>query len=282
MKFKVFIVLLILIFSAKVNAQNDYIQYYQLVTKVNQHAEKKKYDSLNVYLKQAFNLVDYVHIENLKLGKRIAKKNKDSELLAFCKEKLKKSNVDINQPLKEKLDSICNEDQRIRGNKYYNAKIYYQKCLFDSSFIITEKKRLESKKLMEEWWRVDSSNIEFVKNFNSKYGFPSEKLVEYETNRKISIVLAHYDKDTSNHILGKGLEIALMEGKIKPNDYAWIIDRHLMNAGKKQNFYTIPTPWIKMTNEQKIEYNKKRESIGLKSLEDQKVIVRKNSVTVKY
>jgi hypothetical protein len=57
--------------------------------KVNQKIDKKQYDSLHVFLKQAFNLVDYVHIENLKLGKRIARKNKDLELLSFCNKGLK-------------------------------------------------------------------------------------------------------------------------------------------------------------------------------------------------
>jgi len=282
MKFKVFIGLLILIFSSRVYSQNDYISYYQLIMKVNQKIDKKQYDSLHVFLKQAFNLVDYVHIENLKLGKRIARKNKDLELLSFCNKGLKKSKNNINPILKAKLDSVGNEDQRIRGNKYYKAKKYYQKSLFDTTFKYDEKKRLEAKKLMEEWWRVDSSNVEFVKNIISNYGFPSEKLVGEDTYEKVTIILVHYDKDTANHILGKSLEIALKEGKIKPSKYAWIIDRHLMNAGKKQIYNWIPTPWIKLTNEQRTECNKNRFYIGLKPIEDVKIIVRKNSVTVKY
>ncbi len=135
---------------------------------------------------------------------------------------------------------------------------------------------------MEEWWRVDSSNVEFIKSVISKYGYPSEKLVGEETNDMVSIILLHYDKDTSNHIMGESLEIALKEGKIKPRMYAWIIDRHLMNVGKRQKFQSIPTPWEKMTEVQRMEYNKNRFSIGLKSLDEIKIIVRKNSVKVKY
>ncbi len=274
--------LIVLLFSGAVYSQNDYIQYYQLINKVKQYQVNKQNDSLTIFLKQAFELVDYVHIENLKLGKQIAKKQKDKVLLSYCENALSKSKCNINPNLKAKLDSIGKEDQRVRGRKYYKAKKYYKKCLFDTTFNYNEKKRLKSKQIMEEWWRVDSSNVEFLKSVISKYGYPSEKLVGEETNDRGSIILLHYDKDTSNHIMGDILEIALKEGKIKPKMYAWIIDRHLMNAGKKQKYQSIPTPWVEMTAIKKMEYNKNRFSIGLKSLDEIKIIVKKNSVKVKY
>ncbi len=282
MKQKLFIGLIFLLFSITLYAQNDYIQYYQLINKVKKYQANNKNDSLTIFLKQAFEMVDYVHIENLKLARRIAKKQHDRELLNYSKKALKSSKDNINLNLKAKLDSVGKEDQRVRGRKYYNAKKYYAKCLYDTTFNYDEKKRLKSKELMEEWWRVDSSNAEFVKKVILKYGFPSEKIVGQETNSMVSIILLHYDKDTANHIMGESLEIALKEGSITPIMYAWIIDRHLMNAGKEQKYYMIPTHWEKMTNKKRIEYNKNRFSIGLKTLDDIKIKVKKNSVKVSY
>jgi hypothetical protein len=270
------------LFIGTLQSQNDYIRYYQLIEKVKTDKKNKKTDSLVFNIKKAFDLVDYIHIDNLKLGRGIAKKQNNEELLIFCKIEIDKLTDNLNIDLKTKLDSVGKEDQRIRGGKYYKAKEYYRKCLYDTIFKCNEKKRLKSKQLMEEWWRVDSCNVEFVKNIILEYGYPSEKIVGKETNSMVGIILLHYDKDTANHIMGKYLEIALKEGKIKPRMYAWIIDRHLMNVGKNQKYYSIPTPWKKMNNEKKLIYNKNRLAIGLKSLDDIKIIVKKNSVTVKY
>ena len=278
---KLLLALILSLFSSLLFSQNDYIKYYQLINKVKQHQDNKQNDSLTIFLKQAFELVDYIHIDNLKLGKRIAKKQKDNELLIYCENQLSKSKSNIDILLKSKLDSVGKEDQRVRGNKYSKAKEYYGKCLNDSTFIYTENKRLKSKDLMEEWWSVDSSNIEFIKDVISKFGYPSEKLVGKETNSMISIILLHYDKDTSNHIMGKDLNLALKNGGITPKMYAWIIDRHLMAAGKDQLYYSIRFPWGNMSNEQKLRYNQNRYSIGLKSLDELKIIVRGNSVYVK-
>lgn len=281
MKQKILKCLIALLFSGTLYSQNNYIKYYQLISKVKQYKENNQNDSLTIILKQAFDMVDYVHIENLKLGKRIAKKQKDTELLSYCENELSKSKDNIIPKLKANLDSIGKEDQRVRGRKYSNAKGYYRKCLYDTTFNYNEKKRLKSKQLMEEWWRVDSSNVEFIKNIISKYGFPSEEIVGKKTNNMVSIILLHYDKDTANHIMNNILYEALINGHIEPKMYAWIIDRHLMNVGKEQKYYTIPTHWIKMSKEKKVDFNTNRFSIGLKPLDEIEVIVRKNSVVVK-
>ncbi|PLX03434.1 MAG: hypothetical protein C0594_10415 [Marinilabiliales bacterium] len=263
-------------------SQNNYVQYYQYINKVKQGVDKEQTDSLVYYLKQAFDLVDYVHVEYLQLGKRLAKKNKDQEFQSYCEDELKKSKENINAYLKAKLDSIAKEDQRVRGRKYYNARQYYGKCLHDTTFEYKEKKRIKAKQLMEEWWRVDSSNIELLKAIISGNGFPSEKMVGEETHSKACIIILHYDKDTANHIMGEVLHKAFREGAIKPRMYAWIIDRHLLYMGKQQVYYIIPTPWKKMSDEERKQYNSNRLSIGLKPLEEMKIVVKKNSVKVSY
>lgn len=278
---KIISILLFSLLSGILYSQNKYIQYHQLIVKVKNLQKKKQKDSLCFYLQEAFSLVDYVHIDNLKLAKRIAKQQQHKKLLDYCENALKQSKSSINYKLKSQLDSISKEDKRVRSRKFLKAKRYYFHCLKDSTFIYDEKKRLNAKKLMSEWWKVDSCNVEFVKKIIAKHGYPSEKLVGKEGNNQVGIILLHYDKDTANHIMENQLTIALNKGKIIPRMYAWIIDRHLMWVGKDQKYYSIPTPWKKMPLEKRNQYNKNRKLIGLKPIEEIKMIVRKNSVVIR-
>jgi len=74
----------------------------------------------------------------------------------------------------------------------------------------------------------------------------------------------------------------LINGDIQPKMYAWIIDRHLMNAGKPQKYYTIPTPWAEMSEMERKDYNKNRYAIGMKGLQKMIIKKHKNSVSVTY
>ncbi|MEM9986057.1 MAG: hypothetical protein AAF804_13275, partial [Bacteroidota bacterium] len=58
-------------------------------------------------------------------------------------------------------------------------------------------------------------------------------------------------------------------------------DRHLLNAGKSQLFYSIPINWTGMTEEERMEYNRNRLSIGLNPLEEMHIVTRRNGTVVK-
>ena len=263
-------------------SQNDYISYYQLIAKARKIDSEAKSDSVPILLKKAFSQVDYVHLDNLKFGKKMGKKYKSDWLKGFCKKGVDSHDEKIDKYLKAKVDSLFNEDQRVRSSKHSKSQNYYRKCLYDTTFVSDSVECQDAKLLMEEWWRVDSSNVEELKKIITLYGFPSEQVVGKDANENAAFILLQYDKDTANHEMGEVLEKALQVGAINPNDYAWIIDRHLMNAGKEQFYQFIPTPWICMIDEKRKYYNRNRASIGLKPLEDLKIKIRKNSVSVIY
>ncbi|MCL2290809.1 MAG: hypothetical protein FWC34_08955 [Bacteroidetes bacterium] len=103
------------------------------------------------------------------------------------------------------------------------------------------------------------------------------------SNFKAYIIILHYDKDTSNHIMGERLKKALLEGNITPRDYAHIIDRHLDNAGNPQLYHSIPFFMLKpLTEEEREIVNYNRESIGLKKLNEIVVIKRGKNLIVKH
>lgn len=232
---------------------------------------------------QAFALVDHVHYAYLngalkvcqKLGLQSQKKN--------YREKNKLQIASINNIFKNYLDSICKRDQEVRTSKYLKARNYYFRSKRDSAFVCKEKKYVKSKNLMQEWWATDSANIELLKQFISKNGFPGEKMVGWETTHRVSIILLHYDKDTANHVMGEILKKTLYNGDLSPQMYAWIIDRHLLYAGKPQMYYTIPPSVpIQQTQEEHDIINSNRESIGLKKFEKMKITNRKKNVSVRY
>lgn len=263
-------------------AQNDYISYYHLCRKAEKLGQAGKIDSASLTFQQAFCNVNYVHDEFLKKAAKIEKKNGNTGKAKEYLELIEMHKNAINVELKREIDSLGKEDQRIRTNKYLKAKYYYYKCLYDSTFKCNQSKFAAARTLMMDWHTTDSLNIEFVKEFIEKNGFPSERLVGNSAYVSAYIMILHYDKDTSNHIMIDALNSALMNGDILPRDYAWIIDRHLDFARKKQRYYTLAFELETLTQVEWDHYNENRASIGLGKLQDLKVVKRGHSISIKY
>jgi hypothetical protein len=235
-----------------------------------------------IIIKEAFKLVDYIHIDNLKFAKKISKKNKDKNFYKLCQTKLDKEKRMINLTLKEKIDSLGKKDQNIRDYKHTKASDYYYKCKNDTTLDCNNEKLKKSERILKEWWLTDSLNVAELKKIIKTYGYPGEKLVGKRSNLSANVILLHYDKDTANHIMGDILYNALINGDIQPEMYAWIIDRHLINTGKPQKYYSFPTPCIEMTTKERKDYNKNRYTIGMKGLKKMIIKERKNSVITTY
>ena len=180
------------------------------------------------------------------------------------------------------MDSLSKRDQKVRSSKYMKARNYYYSFVLDSTLVANTRKYDKAKTLMKEWWATDSTNIESVKNFILKYGFPGEKLIGGLSSSFVTIIILHYDNDTANHIMAEILKKALYDGNIAPNMYARIIDRHLNNVGKSQIYHTLPFFIRGLTEKEREIVNSNRESIGMKKLEEVTIIYRKNSITVKH
>jgi hypothetical protein len=244
--------------------------------------KENKIDSASIAYQQAFSKVDYVHNNHLKKAAKVEKKNGNTEKAKEYLDLIEKHKKSINNELKRQIDSLGKEDQRVRTNHYAKARDYYYKCISDSSFHYDQKKLSGCKTIMTDWWKTDSLNIIALNDFIKVNGFPGERLVGYEAYDLAAIIILHFDKDTSNYIMGNILKNALMSGDILPRDYAWIIDRHLNFAGKKQLYYTLTFELEKLTKEEKDEYNKNRASIGLGRLQNLIIIKKRHSIKIKF
>jgi len=275
------IILQLLVMSITLFAQNDYISYYHLSRKADNFYKEKNIDSASVAFQEAFKKVDYVHNDYLRIAAKVEKKKGNPEKAREYLNLIDKHKSSVNNKLKSQIDSLGKEDQRVRANKFIKARDYYYKCINDTTFKYDQNKFYKSKTIMMDWWKTDSLNILFLSSFIKVNGFPGERLVGGNANNMAIIIILHYDKDTSNSVMEKALKNALLNGDILPRDYAWIIDRHLNFAGKKQLYYTLAFELDKLSKEEKDDYNKNRTSIGLGKLQNLIVIKRGNSVRIK-
>lgn len=165
---------------------------------------------------------------------------------------LAKSRQLINQRLSSTIDSLYQEDQRIRLTKVDQ----------------------------EEFQRVDSLNFIKLRQEIERYGFPDERLVGEESAKNAFFVILHFDEDKGNKIMEPILKEALYSGKISPENYAWIVDRRLnWGEGKEPMYYHLPTKaFFDLTAEQKIEIDKRRYEIGLKPLSEMNVHISSEGV----
>lgn len=218
---------------------------------------------------QAFNLVNYIHLNNLKTANKIAKKVKDKSFDKFTSDKIKNYNTqsNFNNNYQKIIDSIAVEDQKVRGDKYDRARQVYYEYKSDSLSNKTTDEFIQAQKLMNEWFHVDSMNIKRLLTLITTYGYPSEKLVGVEGYRKAFIVLLHFDTDQDNSILKPIIDKALFNGDIAPDDYAWIIDRRLTWCQVKDPYYYhMPFGLDKLSEEEIKNINERRRKIGLRKL----------------
>lgn len=265
--------------------QNDYIDYHLKTYQARKLAYEQKLDSALILYKQAFNLVNYIHLNNLKTANKIAKKVKDKSFDKFTSDKIKNYNTqsNFNNNYQKIIDSIAVEDQKVRGDKYDRARQVYYEYKSDSLSNKTTDDFIQAQKLMNEWFHVDSMNIKRLLTLITTYGYPSEKLVGVEGYRKAFIVLLHFDTDQDNSILKPIIDKALFNGDIAPDDYAWIIDRRLTWCqGKDPYYYHMPFGLDKLSEEAINNINKERRKIGLRKLYEGVEIIKDDmSVSVK-
>lgn len=262
-------------------AQNDYIPYYHLCRKADSLYGKKNIDSASAVYKNAFSKVDYVHNKFLKQAAKVEKKKGNKKKARAYLSEINSHNQSIAIPYKKLIDSLSREDQRVRGSKYMKARDYYYKSLYDTSFHSQPDKLNEARACMQEWWKTDSLNILEITKLIQLYEFPGEKLVGSDSYHAAVVIILHFDKDTSNRILGNVLEKALKSGDLLPADYAWIIDRHLNASGKRQLYYSMAFNRENLSEAEKNEFNGNRASIGLGRLQDIIVIKKGNSIKIK-
>jgi hypothetical protein len=301
---KIFLSIFFFFFVINVISQNiNYIPYYHLVNRAKfVKCVDNNYDSAIVYYLQAFGMVDYILLEDLRNFTQCAALTKHDSLVYYAMDKciiqtvyldaifhyfpyslidhykntekgkeyyaIEQKNVEkykekyYNSPHKKILDSLVISDQEVRNK----ANWFYW------TFPNTKKAR----KLRERWHIIDSCNRLVIDKMIEKYDFPNERNGCFNDYifLKSGVVLTHYrDTNFLHNIEYK----ALIEGKLSPDCYA-------RKAGQTTCGLKLPS-WDytycyrkEMTTEEKEQVNKNRYEIGLPSVEEENLIIQCNRI----
>ena len=285
------------IFSQEVN----YIPYYHSVNKAKLAICRENGDSAILYYQQAFEMVDYILLEDLRnftqcaaeLGKdslvyytmdkciaqtiylsyvfssdSLFDKYKNTEKWKECYT-IEQENIEkhkekqaIGVLYKKVLDSLMVSDQAIRNK---------MNCFY---WTFPNSKR--AKKINRECRIIDSCNQVVLDEMIEKYDFPNERHGLWNNLRFIKggIVFVHYD-DTN---FLRNIEYkALLEGKLSPDYYADRANRIalLFNLNRIDYRYSYIK---KMTLQEKEQVNRNRQAIGLLSVEEENKIIQCNRI----
>jgi len=261
---KLFIVLSIMV-STHLNAQNIN-SFYSEISIASNLAESGEVDEAILTYENAFKKIDYVRIRYLNKVLTLAKENNDLERVSNYSERIKKQRKGKKPHLIKVIDSLMQEDQKVRTNKSAKRWRYMAKCDANPNCNKNSKKYIKSKLTVDNWKRTDSLNIYSLLNLIELYGFIDEELIGPEKAESVFILLLHFDADTNNSVLEPVLKRALNEGKIEPKWYTMILDRHLGGDFAKQIYWTWPDSSKErypITEDDIPEILKMRESIGL-------------------
>jgi len=259
------LIVLSIIATTHLNAQNINSFYYEISIADNL-AKSGEVDKAIITYENAFKMVDYVRIRYLNKVLKLAKENNDVERVLNYSERIKNQQKGNNPQLIAVIDSLIQEDQKVRTNRSSKRWRYMAKCDANPNCSKSSKKYIKSKLAADNWKRTDSLNIYTLLNLFEQHGFIGEELVGPEKAGSVLILLLHFDTDTDNSVLEPVLKRALNEGKIEPIWYTMILDRHLGGDLAKQIYWTWPDSSKErypFTEDDIPEILKMRESVGI-------------------
>ncbi len=296
MKRALLIICLSFLFLNAMSQDVNYIPYYQSVNKAKLAKCQQNYDSALVYYAKAFEMVDYILIEDLHHFSQCAMTAHKDSLVYFAMERCNKQTIPIAYIIpsdsayqkysKTEQWKTCMAYETQNWDAYTIYKKDYSspaKKILDSLYFVgldvrrkmgtwycqAFRKSKLAKKRLQELIIVYDSIQRVVDAVIQKYGFPNERIGC--PNTYISYyggwVLFHYDDiDFFRNVEYK----ALLEGKLSPDSYALKADDRISGIYKwdKQKY----TYSKKMTLQEKAQVNKNRYEIGLPSVEEAAII----------
>ena len=263
-------------------SQNPIFDYYKFERQARIFKEQNQLDSSLVCYLKALECNSECPISVLESALKISSKLENTESSSKLKNEIHEQKLKFNLEYSNQINKLFKADQRVRSAKNMRVSEKYRVCLSQGN--CNENTMSQYRTVLNEWNNIDSANIVQLISLIGKYGFPSENVVGPNEYDKAFTILLHFDRDTNNVILGPILDSALVTGKIKPRDYAWIVDRRYMSVGKTPPYFHIPTVNYEMLSaEEKANVDMRRIQIGLGKVSETQIIVRtRNGFKVKY
>lgn len=283
--------------SAQIDS--SYIIYFNHCNEGDKQIYLKHYDSALVAYQQAFETVDYVHLQyliaatecairlnNIDAGNNLMRKCLINGAIStdFSKKLLKQFNKKFQSQI---LDSAnhYHKIQVARINQKY--QIIVDSLYFVDQYIIRGSKwikgdyYIEETSLPENRHELDSLIFQDLLALIDKYGFPSEKLIGRKSYHKAAIILHHNVRLPKNSQYLELCKFAVFEGKYLPDDYAWMYDQGLMFRKKDPFFYWGVTGIDHLSEDKLKAIDMERAKFGIKPFASTLIIKKKKSIIQK-
>lgn len=274
----IIIIFSFLSFVQKSLGQLNYVNYYNESRSIRNMLQNEDYEGAYKRFKLSLENYDYIFAEDLRMFSAICINlekcdeglefyhkavkqgfNYKDDYLEFYKNKCKDFNLEFENRL-----SISSHIYESGLNISYRDTIlkYYQ---LDQQVRRRYNNNLSSD---NELRSADSIVIGKILPFVEKFGIADERIIGKEAADNLFIILLHYDEDKANN-LGPYLLDALMSGKMKPENYAWIVDRRRVWGNKlKPYYYQLAYGFDKLTEKEIEEINRRRYVIGCRPLSE--------------
>ena len=136
-----------------------------------------------------------------------------------------KDEVVLNKPLQLELIKMYINDQSVRGNVLNNIITKYNLGEYELSKL--------------DMAAADSENRQRLKEIITEFGFPTRQLVGKDAMHGIFLIIQHsdWDKEWQREQL-QNIAMAVKQGDVDGESYAYLYDRIKINAGERQLYGT--------------------------------------------
>ena len=263
-------IILINFFCSFIYSQN-YTDYYNQSNKADSLKFHKNYEMALINYEEAFKLVNFVHSDKLISAGVTAINLKKFDVANNYFEKAVKQSGNKNfltsgdfKKNKEKFKNLIDNLPQLETEFSTKTNLNY-KIKIDSLYTLDQDIR-NKKTLTQE---KDDLIFKALLKLIETYGFPSEKEIGYKSSKNANIILHHNLRLIKNeNFLIDFSNKHLKSGEYRPEDFAWTIDQNYVWFKKQKPIYyfqIIPTKYL--SDEIKLDINKKRKGIGLKPIE---------------
>ena len=157
------------------SAQGPIFEYYRLERHARVFKEQSFMGISLVYYLKAFKHTDECPNSVLVSALEISEKLKNQPAEIVLKTEIEKQKLKFNPEYSKQVNKLFKKDQRAKNARNMRARKNYINCI--ASGDCSQSKMF---KYLNEWNRVDSTNINKLISLMDKYGSPSEK--HYQTN----------------------------------------------------------------------------------------------------
>ena len=271
MKYKILVILLIVLKYSATNAQeNDFAKYFELSITARDFLDSGKCNIAREYIDSAFSVVNQPSFQDLEKGVEIAMCLKDTQLVfEYCKMMAQTyGQIAGSKTIPEPafLSFLQNKYEPLVNDAIAGFDTRYSSVL-DSLHEEDQKIRGQGKVLYQNGINSDSLRTMHLIRLINNYGFPERSKVGIWGYNNACSVLLHSDFDHHNKLLGQLMLDCVMSGKMDAKNYASIIDRRCNFRSERPYFYQVPHGYERLTPAEKEVITTRRKRIGLRSVE---------------